>query len=125
MYRACELKDQTYKKTRTLHFSEFPSPLKQRKRCDLKVRITIASDCDLFLRIPSKNLALSAEFGGGNWVRPRPRRPPPGTVLGSGNVYGLYFGQLCLFVWFGVCFSVLVCLFGNLSCGHVGFGRTG
>ena len=24
MYRACELKDQTYKKTRTLHFSEWP-----------------------------------------------------------------------------------------------------
>ena len=23
MHRACELKDQTYKKTRTLHFSEF------------------------------------------------------------------------------------------------------
>ena len=31
MYRACELKDQTYKKTRTLHFSEkglLPSTLK-------------------------------------------------------------------------------------------------
>ena len=33
---------------------------------------------------------------GGNWVRPRPRRPPPVTVLGSGNVYGLYSGQFRL-----------------------------
>ena len=33
-----------------------------KKRCNLKVWIAFASDCDLTLRIPSENRALSAEF---------------------------------------------------------------
>ena len=33
MYRACELKDQTYKKTRTLHFSDTKLRLNLRTRC--------------------------------------------------------------------------------------------
>ena len=58
-------------------------------------------------------------------MRPRPRRPPPVTVLGSGNVYGLYSGHFRLM--FGLVSDFLswhVC-FGNLPCGHVGFRRTG
>ena len=47
---------------------------------------------------------------GGGWVRPRPRRPPPETVLGYGDVFGLYSGQFRLCVWYGDCSSVLVCL---------------
>ena len=35
MYRACELKDQTYKKTRTLHFSE----LVQTSEYNVKIRM--------------------------------------------------------------------------------------
>ena len=61
----------------------------------------------------------------GGELGPTPSASAPPGVLGSGNVYGLYSGQLRRYVWFGVCFSVLVCLFGNLSCGHVGVGRTG
>ena len=38
MFRACELKDQTYKKTRTLHFSEFWRPGKAKLHGDLNVR---------------------------------------------------------------------------------------
>ena len=45
--------------------------------------------------------------GGGNWVRPRPRRPPPVTVLGIGNVYGLYSGQLRPYV---LAWCLLLCL---------------
>ena len=36
--------------------------LQTNKHYDLKVRISIASDCDFILRIPSENHVLSAEF---------------------------------------------------------------
>ena len=34
----------------------------KKKRCDVKLRLSIAGDCGLILRIPSPNRALSAEF---------------------------------------------------------------
>ena len=36
--------------------------LQTKKHCDVKVRISIASDCDLMLRNPSDNRTLSVEF---------------------------------------------------------------
>ena len=53
--------------------------------------------------------------GGGGWgPTPSASAPPRKTVLGNGDVYGLYSGQFRLCAWYGVCVSVLVCLFGNL-----------
>ena len=52
--------------------------------------------------------------GGGVWVRPRPRRPPPETVLGNGDVSGSYSVLFCLCVWNGVCFFILVRLSGSI-----------
>ena len=40
MFRACELKDQTYKKTRTLHFSDFRKGGETPKRLVLWIPVT-------------------------------------------------------------------------------------
>ena len=79
------------------------------------------SDCDCNFLVHSGGWMFLPHFGGGSWVRPRPRRPPPETVLGNCVVSGLYSGHFRLCVWYCVCFSVLVCFFGKLCCGHVGF----
>ena len=53
--------------------------------------------------------ALGGSWGGG--LGPTPSSSAPlETVLGYGDAFGLYSGQFCLCVWYGVCFSVLVCL---------------
>ena len=47
----------------------------------------------------AKSSSRFSDPGGGVWVRPRPRRPPPETVLRLlRDVVGIYYAKLCLFV---------------------------
>ena len=57
---------------------------KQRKHCDSKVRISIASDCDFVLQFPSENPVLSGEFRGESLAQP----PPRGLPLDNGSTLG-------------------------------------